>query len=70
MAGQIMTDTLRAIVTLTTEECSKEYLTNLMQVVEHRHKIGQLNIYYSITHPAAAYMVEQVEMVIEEAIIP
>ena len=70
MAGQIMTDTLRAIVTLTTEEYSKEYLTYLMQVAEHRLKIGQLNIYYSITHPVEAYMAEQAEMEIEEAIIP
>ena len=70
MAGQITIDTLRAIVTLTTEVCSKEYLTNLMQVVEHQHKIDQLNIYYSITHPVEAYMAELVEMEIEEAIIP
>ena len=70
MAGQIMIDTLRAIATLTTAVCSKEYLTNLMQVVEHRRKIGQRNIFYSITHPVEAYMVEQVAMEIEEATIP
>jgi len=70
MAGHIMIDNPRAIATLTLVADSKEYLTNLTQIVEHRHKIDQPNIFYSITHPAEAYMVEQVEMETEEVIIP
>lgn len=70
MAGQIMIDNPRAIATLTLVAYSKECLINLTQIVEHRHKIDQPNIFYSTTHPAEAYMVEQVEMETEEAIIP
>ena len=69
MVGQIMIDNLSVQLVPTMIMCNKEYLLKLMSIVEHRHKIVPLSIFYSIPHPVEAYMVELVETEIGDKVI-